>query len=316
MIAKRSGLRATLVALLLAASVSACSSTPQTTALLDAPPAGLPRQVELADVPFFPQTGNDCGPAALATVLADSGVTTSIAELEPVVMTPDRQGTLQTDLVAAARREGRLVVPVNTLDGLTEEVAAGHPVLVFQNLGVANYPIWHYAVAVGYDLDTPKLVLRSGAEARRLTYLATFERTWERTQRFGLVVLPPDTLPVSADADTILTAASGLEQAGQPAAAAATYAAATARWPDRGDLWLGLGNASYAAGRIDASSAAFTRATETAPENGAAWNNLAHVLHQQGQDRQAIAAAQRAIGLGGPYAETAAATLREIQGQG
>ncbi|WGF88869.1 PA2778 family cysteine peptidase [Marinivivus vitaminiproducens] len=306
-------LRTALLALFVAALSSACSSTPQTDALLALPPAGLPRQVELTGVPFFPQAGNDCGPAALATVLGQAGVTTTIAELEPLVMTPDRQGTLQNDLIAAARREGRLVVPVDTVESLTEEIAAGHPVLVFQNLGVATYPIWHYAVAVGYDLDTPKLVLRSGEEARRLTYLATFERTWERSGRFGLVVVEPGDLPASADADAIMAAAASLEQAGQADAAAATYAAATERWPDRAGLWLGLGNASYAAGRLDASAAAFAEATERAPDDAAAWNNLAHVLHEQGKEREATDAARRAIGLGGPYAATAAETLRAIE---
>src|SRR3546814_2318796 len=41
-------------------------------------PAGepLPRQVELSEVPFFPQEDYYCGPAALATVLAWGGVDT------------------------------------------------------------------------------------------------------------------------------------------------------------------------------------------------------------------------------------------------
>jgi hypothetical protein len=33
----------------------------------------LPARAEVTEVPFFPQTGNDCGPAALAMVLGWSG---------------------------------------------------------------------------------------------------------------------------------------------------------------------------------------------------------------------------------------------------
>jgi hypothetical protein len=35
---------------------------------------------------------------------------------------------------------------------LCEEVAAGHPVIVLQNIGLSWYLVWHYAVVVGYDL--------------------------------------------------------------------------------------------------------------------------------------------------------------------
>src|SRR2546422_3737218 len=46
-------------------------------------------------------------------------------------------------------RSGQLAVPVTTLSDLLAEVAAGHPVLVFQNLGLHWIPRWHFAVAVG-----------------------------------------------------------------------------------------------------------------------------------------------------------------------
>ena len=36
--------------------------------------AGLPHSVELSDVAFYPQTQDQCGPAALATVLEHAGV--------------------------------------------------------------------------------------------------------------------------------------------------------------------------------------------------------------------------------------------------
>ena len=45
------------------------------------------------------------------------------------VYTPARRGTLQNDILAGARREGRLAVAVTSLRGLMTEIAAGHPVL-------------------------------------------------------------------------------------------------------------------------------------------------------------------------------------------
>ncbi|HEX5795276.1 MAG TPA: tetratricopeptide repeat protein, partial [Geminicoccaceae bacterium] len=151
-------------------------------------------------------------------------------------------------------------------------------------------------------------------DPRRLTPLRTFERTWARGDRWGLLVLPPGDLPVAADEITLLRATMGLEQAARHPEAAAAYAAIAARWPDSLEAWIGLGNAAHAAGDLDRSESAFRTATERHPDAAAAWNNLAHVLGQQGRRTEAIAAAQQAVRLGGPAAPTYRATLREVGG--
>ena len=46
-------------------------------------PAGIPERVELTEVPFYPQKEYQCGPAALATALAASGVEVTPDELVP-----------------------------------------------------------------------------------------------------------------------------------------------------------------------------------------------------------------------------------------
>ena len=152
-----------VVALILWALVGC--ATPETDRLLD-DPTGLPPRAEVAGVPFFPQEQYYCGPAALATVLSWSGLSVTQDEVAAQVYTPGREGTLRSDVVAAARRNGRLAVPVDRLADLTAELAAGRPVVVFQNLGLGWFPVWHYAVVVGYDLSAGDLVLRSGLEFR------------------------------------------------------------------------------------------------------------------------------------------------------
>ena len=164
---------------LAAAALAACAS-PARLELAQLPP-GVPERVEIAAVPFVPQDELYCGPAALATALTWSGAAVSQAELAPAVFTPGRAGTLQQDMLSAARRHGRLAVAVADFGALLAERAAGHPVVVLQNLGLAVAPQWHYAVAVGYDRLAGELVLRSGLEARRRVSFATFERTCDRT---------------------------------------------------------------------------------------------------------------------------------------
>lgn len=288
-------------------------ATPQTDRLLKTPTA-LPPRAEVSSVPFFPQEKYYCGPAALAMVLSWSGLPVTQEEIGAQVYTPGREGTLQSDMVAAARRNGRLAVPVTRLPDLTAELAAGHPVVVFQNLGFGWFPVWHYAVAIGYDLGSGDLLLHSGLDARRAMPLATFERTWARGDHWALVVLPPEELPASADEVAVLRAATGLEQAGRTREAAVAYAAITERWPDSLEAWIGLGNAAYAAGDLKQAETAFRTATERAPDAGAAWNNLAHVLGEKGRRTEAIGAAERAVRLGGPNATTYRATLREVSG--
>ncbi len=81
-------------------------ATPQTDSVLQQRGA-LPPLVELTEVPFYPQTENECGPASLAMALDASGVTVTPDELTPIVFTPGRAGSLQADMLSASRRHGR-----------------------------------------------------------------------------------------------------------------------------------------------------------------------------------------------------------------
>ncbi len=276
--------------------------------------ARLPPRVELADTPFFPQERYQCGPAALATVLNARGVAISPEALVPQVYLPAREGSLQAEIIAAVRRQGLLAVTVEPeIDDLLEEVAAGHPVLVLQNLGLDWLPRWHYAVVVGYDLDAQELVLRSGTEARRMTQFGVFLRTWDRSRRWGIVVLEPGSLPARARPAAYLDAVSGLEALGKLEAARAAYRAAADQWPDQAVAWLGLGNTEYALGHHAAAEEALRRALAAKPGEYAAWNNLAYALAARQCVRLAREAARCATLLARETPD-AAQTLREMQG--
>jgi tetratricopeptide (TPR) repeat protein len=290
--------------------LAACAGLAGTQAVLENG-GSLPRRAEVAGVPFFPQERYYCGPAALATALSWSGLEVSQRQMAGQVYTPGREGTLRTDVVSAARRNGRLAVPVRNLPDLLAEIAAGHPVLVFQNLGLSWFPQWHYAVAVAYDLDAQSITLRSGLEARRVTDLATFERTWARGDYWALVVLPPEVLPVVAEERTLLEAALGLEQAGRPREAALAYRAIVRRWPESYAALIGLGNTLFAEGDYYGAAAAFRRSVALRPAAAQGWNNLAYALAEQEAAAAALEAAQRAAHLGRNEARYHA-TLREI----
>ncbi|MEX2208009.1 MAG: PA2778 family cysteine peptidase [Myxococcota bacterium] len=182
-------------------------------------------------MPFFAQDDLQCGPASLAMALSWSGLPTSPDELVAQVYTEQRRGSLQLSIVAAARRRGRLAVRVDGMRELAAELAAGNPVLVLQNLGLGWYPVWHYAVAIGYDTESGQVVLHTGRRASRSVPMPVFERTWARSGHWGLVVTRPDRLPALDDETRLRAAIAALERAGRNAEAAQANAALARRSP-------------------------------------------------------------------------------------
>jgi hypothetical protein len=286
----------------------------QTAALQAAPPVGLPRSAELGATPFFPQTDYQCGPAALATALGAVGIGVAPATLADQVFLPARGGSLQAEMVAGARRHGAVATQIpGTVEAVLREVAAGHVVVVMQNLGLSWLPRWHYAVVVGYDLDAAEVQLRSGTTRRDTLLLRTFEHTWERSGFWAFVALPPGEWPATAQARAVVEAAVGFERVAAPAQALRAYESALQRWPDELALAIGLGNTAHASGDTPRAVEVFRRAAQR-HDSGAAWVNLATVLLELGQRDEAIAAAQRAVN-DATWGEAARAVLAQATHQ-
>jgi tetratricopeptide (TPR) repeat protein len=239
--------------------------------------------VELADVPFFAQERYACGPAALATVLVHSGVPVTPDALVSRIYLPGRQGSLQVELVAAARQLDRVPYVIEpTLEAIRAELAAGRPVLVLQNLGIGWVRRWHYAVVVGSDEDAGTFTLRSGTKRRVTTGAKRFEATWNRAQRWALVALRPGELPASPDRASLLAAGAALESLDRLDSARATYRAIVRHWPEDAMAWFGLGNAEYRLGAPDRAEGAWRRALAHDPDHAAALNNLAQRMGERG----------------------------------
>lgn len=298
--------------LLYSALLLAGCATPQVAALLAQPPATLPLRVELAAVPFHPQEEYQCGPAALATTLAHAGVETTPDALVPQVYLPARKGSLQAEMLAAARRHAltAYLLPPE-LENLLQEVADGTPVIVLQNLAFEFAPLWHYAVVVGYDLPREEIILRSGTTRRLVTTLSNFERTWARSGHWAMLTLPPERLPATASEDRYVAAIAALERVA-PDAARRAYTTALGRWPESLPARIGQGNAASAMRDWSGAEAAYREATRRHPQAADAWNNLAQTLLELARRGEALAAAQRAVAIGGPRLDQYRATLQAI----
>ncbi len=298
----------------LIASLTGCAVfSPQTDALRQALPAGLPERIELSKVPFFPQEDYQCGPAALATTLANIGVKVTPDDLVGQVYLPARHGSLQVEMLAAARRYGMVSYQLAPrFKDLLREVAAGNPVIVLQDYGVWPVSVWHYAVVVGYDYQKGELLLRSGEKSRLEIPFSILEYTWKESQYWAMVTVPPDRIPVTANESDYLIAVAAVEHGDNPRAARQAYTTFLGRWPDNLTATIGLANVLYTMGELREAELALRRAAGNHPESVAVLNNLAQTLSDQGNNDEAMALIERASALGGVLASAVQETKQLI----
>ena len=291
-----------------------CRTLPPPTALSADTAAALPRQVELRDVPYFAQEDFQCGPAALAMVMKRAGAAVDPEALKPEVYLPEREGSLQIEMLGAVRRHGLVAYQMSPVLGeVLEEVARGTPVVVLQNLALDWYPMWHYAVVIGYDLDNKEVILRSGRESRQRISLVVFENTWARSAHWAMVAVPPEKVPFTAQETRYIAAVNAFGRTGQLAASRTAYLAAKQRWPDSLGVHIALGNVAYMMKDLGGAETEFRAAVVAHPDSVAALNNLAQTLSDMGRDEEALVFVQRAVKLGGPLLDIALSTQAAIE---
>jgi len=163
-----------------------------------------PAVYELVGVPFYAQTAYQCGPSTLAMALTYQGLSVTPEELKSQVYTPALKGSLQMDMVGTTRRHGKIAYEITGPGAIFPEIAAGHPVIVLQNLGFSWRPVWHYAIVIGYNFTEQNVILRSGVTQRKVMSYYTFEKSWAHSNYWGLLVLKPTQIPVAAEETTYL----------------------------------------------------------------------------------------------------------------
>jgi hypothetical protein len=302
------------VLVLLFGALQGCAGlVPQTSALLEGLPEGLPPSAELTEVPFFPQLENECGPASLATVLNAAGAKTTPEALVPEVYLPARKGSLQVEMLAATRRHGLVSYQLEpSFVDVMREVASGTPVVVLQNLG-GFWDEWHYAVVVGYEYSLGQLVLRSGITEREEMPFGVSEFVWKRGGYWAMVATPPDRIPVTAREDKWLNALVAFERLNEPRSNRAAYAAFLKRWPDNVNAAIGLANAHYALGELPQAEKVLRAALGRAPDSPIVLNNLAQTLSDQGRDREALSFIEKAASKALPEDGAYAAAVRDTR---
>jgi hypothetical protein len=286
---------------------------PQTVGLRTDWPEGVPRQVELVRVPFFPQQDYQCGPAALAMVMNYASAPVSPEALVDEVWLPSRHGSLQLEMLAAPRRHGLVSLRLAPrYADLLREVAAGNPVVILQDAGMF-FTEWHYAVVNGFDYETGTVYLRSGLQVRQAMPFSYFERTWLAGKYWAMVVTPPGRIAATATEDGWLEALLGLARGGNVDATVQGYRAALARWPDSLPAAVGLANHLHARGSLPDAASVLRSALQRHPKSVIVLNNLAQTLSDQGRNTEALALIRRADAAQSPFGSEVRATRQLIE---
>lgn len=277
---------------LLALLLSACM-TPQALDLRVQPPPS----VELSSVPFYAQREYECGPAALAMVMTYLGSPVTPEALAPSLYIPGREGTLTDELVAQSRQRG--FVPERlapNLRVLAQAVADGSPVIVFQNNGLSWYPVWHYAVVIGVDVAREEIILRSGEQKRLLLSWSVFDRTWARSGRWAIRLLPVQAeWPKFVSSPVVTKQLVIMAKTAPPELAMAGLRRGLGYWPEAIALWLAQAQLTEQEAGLASAETVLQEGLKTLPESPWLLNNLADVLIRSGRPKPALAMAQRAV---------------------
>ncbi len=281
--------RISTVLCVLSLLLAGCSSLP--------PPKyseNLPTSAYIPALTLFPDESNQCGPAALASLLSFYGQSFEFEQLSKQLVIPAKGGSIRTDMRAQSRQHGLTpyIIPPK-IEHLFDEIAAGNPVIVMQNLSLSGIPQWHYAVVRGYDLNSQTITLQSGGQANYTIPISLFRRTWARAKNWGIAPKPIGELSYSVSFFSAMNSGFEFEELKLYQSAYDTYQAVAKRWPNDGQavVNMGLANIAYRLEQYEQAKDFLLKRLEQYPETADTWNNLSHVMSRLQCPQSAVQAA-------------------------
>jgi tetratricopeptide (TPR) repeat protein len=254
------------------------------------------------NVPFIPPREDLCGSTSIQMVAqywqsnSKYSPKLSLQELDQRTLLPLKGGTLQVELVSAARANGLIAYPLEpNFDALLSELIAQHPVIVLINRSYSWYPLWHYIPVNGYDTRRKEFLTHFSDQPNEPIGIKTFAELWKRSENWGVVLLPPGEIPASATSKKFLRSVYELEKVGMVEEAIRSYQSALIRWPEDLDIHFILGNSYYRVDRLSEAEESYRRFLSRNPIHPLALNNLALLLSKTGKKTEGLALLDHAV---------------------
>jgi len=254
------------------------------------------------NVPFIPPRSELCGSTSIEMVSSYWRSKTSyipqlsVDELDGLTLIPEKGGTLQIELVSAARANGLIVYPLEpTFEALFSELSEYHPVIVLVNRSFSWHPLWHYAPVIGFDGEKRTILSHFSDQQNEPINIGTFAALWKRSNNWGVVLLPPGELPASASSKIFLRAVYEFEKTGKIREAVISYKSASLRWPEDPDILFALANAYYNLSNLSEAEENYRKLLAIKPSYPLAVNNLAVLLCHTGRSNEALSVLEKAM---------------------
>ncbi|MFY0667910.1 MAG: PA2778 family cysteine peptidase [Alteromonas stellipolaris] len=275
--------------------LSGCQGTPQADRIALQKPSGVPLRHTIDRVPFYAQEQFYCGPTTLSEVFEYYGHSVSANDLAPQIFIPDKEGSLQLEMIAATRQYDFLpYTERGTLTKLMQLVSSDIPVIVFQNLSIQLLPQWHYAVVTGFDLTTRTITLHTGVTPNHMMSFELFEKTWGRGNYWLLAPVPLNKTSGSMNPFTYVSAAYDMLEVGKGEQAAAFLQTATKQWPNQWLAYFLLGN-YYLEEQPEKAVEWFEQGYQVGQNQAAYMNNYAYALARSDNLTRALTVINEAL---------------------
>jgi tetratricopeptide (TPR) repeat protein len=255
-----------------------------------------------------------CAPASLATLLEHQKIVFSYDELIKKTFTPKLNGSLQLELKAATRSYGLIPYElVGNIESILGEISNKNPVLVLFNLGLRDAPMWHYAVALGYDTQKQEIFLSAPNGNKTWMSFEEFERFFEKGGKWAIAALKPPKIPTYVDEKEFIKAVLDMYEVGDKELAKYALVAYVSKNPNSLVAMIALGNIYFLQNDFNSAAFVYKKSLEIEAENPVVLNNLAISLLRQNKPKEAKKYAQKAIKLGGVFLQKYKNTLDEIE---
>jgi len=143
----------------------------------------------IENVPFYPQTEYQCGPASLAGVLNFWGVRITPEEIAEEIYSKSARGTLNIDIVLYAQKQGLKAIQYEgTMEELRKNIDSRHPIIVLVDYGFFSIQANHFMVVIGYNEDG--VIVNSGKDREKFISEKDFVRSWRKTKFWSLLIRP------------------------------------------------------------------------------------------------------------------------------